>query len=529
MPANALVQLLPDLVLLVRRDGVILARAGGSGVVGLNVRTNASADTLETAWPEATAALIKQLVRKAITGRMPTEAQFPEGGKQYEARVTPQGPDRAICLIRPVIASPQDDSADATGERARPELDRRGFMHRLKESMAMAALREKSIAVAVVYVDGIPDIAQFITAKISEQVMSLAIMRLAVTMGDGASSNPKWYLGQLGENVVALVVESSDRDAVDVCVSRACESLREPVRLNGTEFRLVPYAGVAILGLDSPSHKTLLDHARDAAAEARRTASNRVFFFSDTMQLKSLARLDVARELRGAIANGDIGFRYVGRHDLTTGRLAAWVGYLRWQHPLRGEIRPSEFLRVAETTGLAMSLSRSALSQLPADFARLSAQSDADADVRISFGALRDHILHEDFVIDIETFLAEGHIPAERLELRISEKSFVGRSPDDFHTFQRRNIQLVVDEIARDMGSLPWLARAPIWGLQLDRAWVTSLLTDDVARKVCRAGISVATSLGLTPIAIGVDTSELRDALLSLGCKHGSGDLYARI
>jgi EAL domain-containing protein (putative c-di-GMP-specific phosphodiesterase class I) len=348
-------------------------------------------------------------------------------------------------------------------------------------------------------------------------------------MGEGESSQPKWYLGQLGENVVALVVESPDRDAVDSCVSRVCESFREPVTLNGTEFRLAPYAGVAIRGLDSPSHKTLLDHARDAAAEARRAGSSRVFFFSDTMQLKSLARLDVARELRAAIANGDIGFRYVGRYDLTSGRLAAWVGYLRWQHPLRGEIRPSEFLRVAETTGLALSLSRSALSKLPADFARLNTQPDADVNVRISFGALRDHILHEDFVSNIETFLADSNIPAERLELRIAEKAFVGRSPDDFHVLQQRNIQLVVDEIARDMGSLPWLARAPIWGLQLDRAWVTSLLTDDVARKVCRAGISVATSLGLTPIATGVDTPELRDALLSLGCEHGSGDLYDRI
>jgi EAL domain-containing protein (putative c-di-GMP-specific phosphodiesterase class I) len=197
---------------------------------------------------------------------------------------------------------------------------------------------------------------------------------------------------------------------------------------------------------------------------------------------------------------------------------------MRWQHPLRGEIRPSEFLRVAETTGLAMSLSRSVLPKLRHDFSVLCADSDA----RISFGALRDHILHEDFVTDIEAFLAEGGIPPERLELRIAEKAFVGRNPDDFHVLQRRDVQFVVDEVARDMGSLPWLARAPIWGLQLDRAWVTSLLTDDVARKVCRAGISVASSLGLMPIATGVDNQEVSDALHSLGCQYGSGDLWQR-
>ena len=128
------------------------------------------------------------------------------------------------------------------------------------------------------------------------------------------------------------------------------------------------------------------------------------------MKLRSLAQLDLARELREAIANGDIGLRYVGRHDLATGRLVAWVGYLRWMHPIRGEVRPAEFLRVAESTGLAAALSRAVLSCLQRDFTALAPQWDAD--VRISFGALRHHILHDDFAADIAQFLAEGAVPA---------------------------------------------------------------------------------------------------------------------
>jgi EAL domain-containing protein (putative c-di-GMP-specific phosphodiesterase class I) len=76
------------------------------------------------------------------------------------------------------------------------------------------------------------------------------------------------------------------------------------------------------------------------------------------------------------------------------------------------------------------------------------------------------------------------------------------------------------------MGSLDGLARAPIWGMQLDRAWVTALRNDDVALRVCRAGIGVAAALGLTPIATGVDDEAQRRALIALGCRYGSGDLY---
>ena len=113
--------------------------------------------------------------------------------------------------------------------------------------------------------------------------------------------------------------------------------MREPITIGDAEFRLTPYAGASILGVDASSPRVLLDHARAAAAEARRAVSRDVFFFSDTMQLKSLARIDIAGELREAIASHAIRLRYVGRHDLRTGRRVAWVGYVRWLHPLADE------------------------------------------------------------------------------------------------------------------------------------------------------------------------------------------------
>lgn len=525
LPADTLIEALPDLVVHIRRDGTVLGHAGGQGVGHLRPLEPAEGKPLEAVWSPATAALLKQLTRRAIAGRTTTDARFDDGARQYEARVSAQGPDRAVCVIRAVLPGSQDEGLEATGDRPRPELDRRGFLRRFKESMSLATLREKPLAVAVIQVGGIPDIAQVIAAKVSEQIMSVAILRLAIQPGNVSGDQPVWYLGQLSESLLALVVESADRDAVEACVARVCASLREPISVGDTEFHLTPHAGVGVLGLDAASPKVLLDHARAAAAEARRSGTDKVFFFSDTVQLRALARLDLATELRDAITNRDIRLRYVGRHDLTSGRRVTCVGYLRWEHPLRGEIRPAEFLRVAETTALATALSRAVLTCLREDFAALCEQGDAD--VRISFGALRHHILHDDFIDDIERFLAEGVVPAERLELRVAEKTFIALEPNHLRSLERRGVRIVVDEVGRGMGSLDRLARAPIWGLQLDRAWVSALRGDDeVARKVCRAGVAVATALGLTPIATGVDDEAQRRELLALGCGHGSGDVY---
>lgn len=520
MVSPDLVDALPDLLLLVKRDGTPVAHAGGRGVSELG---GGSRDgQFVPAWSEATAVLVRQLVRKAIANRAPTEARFSEREEQYEIRVSPQGPDRAVCAIRPALrAGIGDASVDSTGERRQFQLDRRGFLRRFKESLSVASLRERPVAVAVLYIDEIADIAEIIATRVSEQIMSQALARLPTRDTETA---PDWYLGQLSENLLAIVVENADRDGIEACVAGVAASLREPIVVGDAEFRLTPYAGVSILGVDASNPRVLLDHARAAAAEARRAVSRNVFFFSDTMQLKSLARIDIARELRDAIASRAIRLRYTGRHDLQTGRRVAWVGYVRWLHPLRGEIRPAEFLRVAQTTGLATSLSRSVLAHLPQDFAELSAQSDSD--VRVSLGALRDHLLHEDFVADLQGFLAEGAVPPERLELRIAEKVFVARDSSDLRSLQRRGVQFVVDEVGRGVSSLAALARAPVWGLQLDRAWVQALRNEHVARKVCVAGIALANALSLTPIATGVDDAEQRDSLLELGCRLGTGDLY---
>ena len=148
-----------------------------------------------------------------------------------------------------------------------------------------------------------------------------------------------------------------------------CASLGEPVPIGDATFQLTPYAGVSILGQDGSSPRGLLEKARSACAEARRSNSSRVFFFSDSMKLRSLQRLDIAREIRDAIENRDIRLRYGGRHELASGRLVAHVGYLKWTHRLRGELTAGEFLGAAETTGLAAAMSRALLTGLRDDFA----------------------------------------------------------------------------------------------------------------------------------------------------------------
>lgn len=352
MATRDLLEALPDLILLLQRDGIVLGSYGGHGLPELKPATDPVGKQLESAWPASLARLMRQLTSEAIAGRKMTGALYRDAAGEYDIRITPHGSYCAICAIRSV--------------------------------------------------------------------------------------------------------------------------LNQPTR--------------------QPQHTTA-------------------------------GRPDMAHELKEAITNAQISLRYVSRHDLATGGLVARVGYLRWRHPQYGEIHPLELVRLAETTGLAADLTRAALQRLQTDFAAFAPQWRAG--VRISFGAPKHHILQEDFIGDIERFLRESALPADRLELRIPVKVCFARAASDFDSLAERGVQLVVDDLGRGMDwPLDWLSRAPLYGLQLSRAWVRAMQTDPHTLNLCRAGLAIAKTFSLTAIAASVDEPAQRDVLLGLGCLQGSGDLY---
>jgi EAL domain-containing protein (putative c-di-GMP-specific phosphodiesterase class I)/GGDEF domain-containing protein len=505
MATTDLLEALPDLILLLHQDGMVLGSYGGRGVPELKPATDPVGKALEVAWPEHIAELIRRLTRQAIALGSETGASYQGARRGYDIRVTAHGSCCAVCTIRGML------------ENDPQQPHRRGLLRRLNDSLSQAALRGTPAAVAVIHVDGVTDI---------KQIKNNSVTRLSARRDDSAAAGLWSYVGRFGEDLLLFVLATDDRHAIETCIAQIYGSLRQPANVRRSVFQMKPHAGVAVLGEGGASSPSiLLERACSAAAEARRTESASACFSHEHPRFRTAARPDIARELKEAIANAQIGLRYVSRHDLATGRLVARVAYLRWRHPQYGEIHPLELVRLAEVTGRAADLTRAALQRLQTDFAAFTPQWRKG--VRMSFGAPKHHILHEDFVADIERFLAESVIPAERLELRISVKACFWRAASDFNSLAERGVQLVVDDLGRGMDwPLDWLGRAPIHGLQLNRGWVKAMQSDRNALNLCQAGLAIAKTYGLTPIAASVDEPAQRDILLALGCQQGSGELY---
>ena len=533
MTDKALIGAIPDLVAFIRRDGVILNHLGGRSVVGLGNRPDLEGQHVEAVWPAPVASVVVQLTRRALRSRSSGTARFVEQGSEYEARVSPHGPERVLCVIRNLTA--EDSGIDAgsgtgAGGEVRPQttLARRGFLARFKQSVADATLRDRTLALCVIHLDGLADIARIIDFNISDQLTTAVLRRLSEGGADAGVGEMHRYFGQLGDGSLAAVVEgSADRQALGAVAEALCSSIEEPVSVGNATFHLTPHAGVAILGGDALTAQLLLDHARAAALEARSSGRAGVHFYSDTIRLRSLARLDVAHELQQAIADGEVRLRYIGRHDLASGRLTTVVAYLRWPHRLRGAVRPAEFVPIAEHTGLAIALSRAALARLRDDW--LEMRKALGPGVRISFSALRHHLASNTFPEDVATVFESGALAPEELELRISERTLAGLPAPErtFRELAGSGVRLVIDEIGRGVTAMTSLAGLPLHALQLDRGCVVAADEKPAARKICRAAIGMAAGLELIAIATGIDSEQRRVRLAALGCTEGLGDLYA--
>ncbi len=363
---------MPDVVAFVRPDGLITHHLGGRQVPFLRGSGSLAGRRLDEVLETELAGLIARLVRRAIATRDSCESEFRVDGAAYHARLSPQGPQRVLCVIRPIDTAPAADAAQEPG-RASGDAERRGFVRRFQQSVSDATLRERPLALCIVWLDGLIDIGQLIDLSIGERIMTELLRRLP-TSGDTPDGST-WYVGQIGEALLGVVVDGSDeREHIRAIARSLCDSIARPIELNDATFQLAPFAGIAILGRDASRPPVLLDHARAAMLESRRSEAGTIQFYSDTLRMLPVARLDIEKELRRGVEEGQIGLRYTARHELSSGRVAGIHAYMRWVHPLRGEISPSQFLPIADATGLSPAVSRAALERLAEDMPTLRAR-----------------------------------------------------------------------------------------------------------------------------------------------------------
>ena len=526
---DALARSLPDLAMIVRRDGVILSCVGGHAVRGFDPADGAiPGRNINELWPEAMAAHMLQTVRRILKTRKPAQQRYQDGDTKYEMRFQVQGFDRVLVVCRDLGAGAMSSDSGLYEKSGGPMLPHRdAFEKSLRMALDMAALREDTVGVALIHIGGYITYQRVFDSALANRLVEEAAKVVLESLGEGRNNLPR--LARVSDDVIGVVLtDIRSRADADNAINGIVKALRHPVDLDGQVFQLAPQAGVTLSGVDGTRASELIDRALTTLDAGRHQGADRLItFYSDTLRLASLTRLDWQEELTQAIRKDELELHYQPRLTLATREIVAVEAFLRWPHKIRGLVPTSEFLPIAELSGLSVQLGRWVLRRACRDLATLS-QGGYPA-LRVSVNVGRQYLSAESLAEDVNNAAREAGIEPSHLDLEITEQMLsTGRSGlAALHQLRGQGVRVLIDDFGTGYVSLGRLRNSPLDGIMIDRSFVEEVGHDHEARAVCRAAIALGHAFGLRIVAEGIETEAQAQFLVTEQCHEGQGHLFA--
>jgi diguanylate cyclase (GGDEF)-like protein/PAS domain S-box-containing protein len=397
------------------------------------------------------------------------------------------------------------------------------FQQRLGQLITHARRRQESVATMFLDLDQFNQINDSFGHAVGDMVLREISSRLSACLRE-SDALARWGGDEF---VVALAtpdVHQTSRQVAEMMLA----ALSEPVFAEKHELHLSGSIGISLYPTDGLDVQTLLRAADTAMYHAKEKGRGTVEFFTPALTAKVQHRTTLAAQLHGARARDELYLDFQPQIDIDSGRILGAEALLRWQHPDLGAVAPTEFIPIAEDTGLIQALGEWALRQACAQGKRW---HDAGYDeltlaVNVSVRQLADLRICERVALVLE----ETGFPAKALELEITENLLMQPTYEVLRTlngFNRLGIRLTVDDFGVGYSSLSYLQRFPIQALKIDRTFVNriGLAANDDA--IVEAIIALAHSLHLRVLAEGVETPAQIEFLRVRGCRAAQGYFYS--
>lgn len=330
----------------------------------------------------------------------------------------------------------------------------------------------------------------------------------------------------LGEEFVVLS-ENLSREEASELADQLRAVLARPVRIGDRDRHLTASIGVAT-SPDCPSDE-LFRSAHSAREAARSRGRGLIEIADDAGGHESRDQLDLAADLRSALANGALELVYQPVVELSTGRLLGLEALARWEDPRRGSVPPAGLVSAAEQTGLAPQLDSWALRTATSALSELRAHGRVDEEVYVSVNISARHLTGGDLLRAVEEALSASGLPPDRLGLELTETAFLPDSSPGVSVLEaiaELGVGIALDDFGTGYSSLAHLKRLPVARVKIDRLFVEGLPHDVDDLAMVASMLELARAVRVDTVAVGVSSPEQADVLSRLECHAAQGALW---
>jgi len=338
-------------------------------------------------------------------------------------------------------------------------------------------------------------------------------------------------LGRFGGDEFVVVLDApTDLGAARRLAARLQAEMSRPFPLERSQAVLTMSVGIALGGADDDSD-TLLRNAAAAMYRVKDRGGDGVDAFDDTLRVRMLDRLHFENDLRDALDHGELTLSYQPTVSLESGQVIGVEALLRWTHPERGEVGPSQFVPVAEESGLIVPLGAWVLNEAIGQAATWLRDVPGHPHFLLSVNLSPRQLASPDLVPLIRGLLDRHGWPAEYLALELTESILlddVDTTIEVLQSLKALGVRLAVDDFGTGYSSLSYLERYPFDIVKIDQSFVEGLGSSGGGLAITAAVVLMARALGLITVAEGIETRGQSAVLQSLGCDWGQGYHFAR-
>ena len=396
--------------------------------------------------------------------------------------------------------------------------NRAGLNHAMVETM-MSIDDDCRLALMWIDLDRFKEVNDLLGHPVGDKVLSEVAQRLQNVCPDGST------ISRFGGDEFVLFCPIEDRKQAELIASEIHAEIMRPLRIDGDRLEVRASLGVALLPDDGKDADTLMQSADLALYHAKIGGRAQTRFFDKAMTRDLVRRREIEDELRAALQKDELSIFFQPIVDLETGKIRCFEALVRWFHPEKGELRPDEFIPVAEETGVIVTLGN----WITAQAARTAAKWPEDVSVAVNLSPLQ--IRAPGAALGIRNALREAGLDPSRLELEVTESLFI----EDNHAtanfikeLSEIGVKFALDDFGTGYSSLGYINTFPLSKIKVDRSFVSGPNVGRKSDAIIRAVAEMGSTLGMEIVAEGLETIEQVQAVREAGCSMGQGFYFSR-